>query len=145
MIVGITRTPQTNKVWKALPLLGPYYGKDWSIERKGEGAFDPIISRTPAQGAAARLMPKPPNLETCAAALTRDKMDENIIIEWGPFIPTEIDRGDWINAMIKDHKLAKHTANALLFYPSLESQCPRCTQVHDPRHRNFSSKTCLLS
>jgi hypothetical protein len=50
-------------------------------------------------------------------------MDETIVMEWGPFIPTDIDRGDWINAKIKDHKLAKHTANALLLYPSLESHC----------------------
>jgi hypothetical protein len=59
----------------------------------------------------------------CSRALTSDKMDETIVMEWGPFIPTDIDRGDWINAKIKDHKLAKHTANALLLYPSLESHC----------------------
>jgi hypothetical protein len=144
MIVGSKRTPQTNKEWKALPPFGPYYGKDWFIEREGEGAFHPIINRTPAQAAAARLMSKPPNLETYAAALTRDEMDETVVMEWGPFIPTEIDRGDWINAMIKDHKLAKHTANALLLYPSLESHCPRCTEIHDPRHRNFSSVVCIF-
>jgi hypothetical protein len=136
------RTPQTNQEWKVLPLLGPYYSKDWFIEREGE--FDPIINRTPAQAAAARMMPKPPNLETYAPALTRDEMDENIIMEWGPFVQTDIHRGDWINAMIKDHKLAKHTANALLLYPSLESHCLRCTQVHNPRHRNFSGETCCL-
>jgi hypothetical protein len=129
---------------EALPPLGPYYGKDWFIEREGEGAFNPIINRTPAQAAAARLMPKPPNLETYAAALTRDEMDENISMEWGPFVTTDIDRGDWINRMIKDHKLAKHTANGLLLYPSLESHCPRCTQAHDPQHRNFSSETCVV-
>jgi hypothetical protein len=144
MIVGRVKKPQTNQEWKALSPLGPYYGKDWFIEREGEGAFDPVINRTPSQAAAARLMLKPPNLETNAAALTRDKMDENIIMEWGPFVPTDIDTGDWINAMIKDHKLVKHTANALLLYPSLESHCPRCTQVHDPRQRNFSSKTCVV-
>jgi hypothetical protein len=37
--------------------------------------------------------------------------------------------------MIADHKIAKHTANALLLYPSLDSYCLRCTQVHDPFHR----------
>jgi hypothetical protein len=123
---------------------GPYYGKDWFIEREGEGAFDPVINRTPAQAAAARLMPKPANLETYAAALTRDEMDESIVMEWGLFIPTDINRRDWINAMIKDHKLAKHTANSLLLYPSVESHCPRCTEVHDPRHRNFSSKMYIV-
>jgi hypothetical protein len=93
MIVGSTRTPQTNKEWKALPPLGLYYGKDWFIEREGEGAFDPNINRTPPQAAAARLMPMPPNLETYAAALTRDEMEEIIIMEWGLCIPTDIDRG----------------------------------------------------
>jgi hypothetical protein len=140
MIVAPAKTPQTNQEWKALPPLG----KDWFIEREGEGAFDPVINRTPAQAAAARLMPKPPNLETYAAALTRDEMDENIIMEWGSFVPSDIDRGEWINAMLKDHKIAKHTANALLLYPSLESHCPRCTQIHNPRHRNFSGKTCVV-
>jgi hypothetical protein len=127
MIVGPAKTPLTNQEWKALPPLGPYYGKDWIIEREGKGTFNPVINRTPAQAAAARLMPKPPNLETYAAALTRDEMDENIIMEWGPFVPSDIDRRDWINAMIKDHKIAKHTTNALLLYPSLESHCPTCS------------------
>jgi hypothetical protein len=80
MIVGRAKTPQTNQEWKALPLLGPYYSKDWFIERQGKGAFDPVINRTPAQAAVARLMPKPPNLETYAAALTRDEINENIIL-----------------------------------------------------------------
>jgi hypothetical protein len=30
----------------------------------------------------------------------------------------------------------------LLLYPSLESHCPRCTQVHDPGHRRFTTATC---
>jgi hypothetical protein len=85
-----------------------------------------------------------PKLEMYAAALTRDEMDENIIMEWGPFVLSDINRGDWINAMIKDHKIAKHTANELLLYPSLESHCPRCTQIHDHRHRNFSSEKCAV-
>jgi hypothetical protein len=89
-------------------------------------------------------MPKPPNLETYAAALTREERDKNILMEWGPFVPSDIDRGDWINAMIKDHKIAKHTANALLLYPLLKSHCPRCTQIHNPQHRNFSSETCIV-
>jgi hypothetical protein len=144
MIVGRAKTPQTNQEWKALPPLGPYYGKDWYIKREGKGAFDPVINRTPAQAAAARLMPKPPNLETYAAALTRDEIDENIILEWGPFIPSDINRGDWINAVTKDHKVAKHTANALLLYPSLKSHSTRCTQIHDHRHRNFSSEKCAV-
>jgi hypothetical protein len=166
MIAGSSRSLQTNKEWKALPTLGPYYGKDWYIKREGEGTFDPVINRTPAQAAgvhvspvamrkykqtwilaqaaAARLMPKPPNLETYAAALTRDKMDETIDMVYGPFMPKDIDRGDWIEAIIRDHKLAKHTANALLMYPSLERHCTRCTEIHDPRHRNFSKERCIV-
>jgi hypothetical protein len=70
---------QTNKEWKALPPLGPYYGKTWYIKREGEGAFDPVINQTPDQAAAARLMPKPPNLETYAAALSRDEMDKTTV------------------------------------------------------------------
>jgi hypothetical protein len=55
--------------WKALPPLGPYYGKDWFIERVGKGAFDPVVNRMPAQAAVARLMQKPPYLETaCRSA-----------------------------------------------------------------------------
>jgi hypothetical protein len=44
-----------------LPPLGPYYGKAWYIKQEGKGAFDTVINRT---AAAARLMPKHPNLET---------------------------------------------------------------------------------
>jgi hypothetical protein len=71
-------------------------------------------------------------------------MDKTVVLEYGPFMLTDIDRADWIEAMIKDHKLAKHTANALLMYPSLESHCPRCTEIHDPRHRNFSKEVCIV-
>jgi hypothetical protein len=81
MILSSTGTPQINKEWKALPPLGPYYGKDWFIEKEGEGTFDSVINKTPAQADAARLMPKPPNLETYAAALRRDKMDETVVME----------------------------------------------------------------
>jgi hypothetical protein len=59
-------------------------------------------------------------------------------------MPTDIDRADWIEGMIKDHKLAKNTANALLMYPSLESHCPRCTEIYNPRHRNFSKEACIV-
>jgi hypothetical protein len=138
MIAGSSMSLHTNKEWKALPPLGPYYGKTWYIEREGEGAFDPVINRTPAQAAAARLMPKPPNLETYAAALSRDQMDKTVVLEYGQFMPTDIQRADWIEAMIKDHKLAKHTVNALMMCPSLKSHCPRCREIHDHRHRNFS-------
>jgi hypothetical protein len=106
--------------------------------------FDPVINRTPAKAAAARLMPKPPNLKTYAAALSRDEMDETVVMEYGPFMPTDINRADWIEAMIRDPKLAKHTANALQMYPSLESYFPRCTEIHDPRHRNFSKEACIV-
>jgi hypothetical protein len=144
MSAGSSRPLQTNKEWKALPPLRPYYGKAWYIKREGEGAFDPVINRTPAQAAAVRLMPKPPNLETYAAALSRDEMDKTVVMEYGTFMPTDIDRAHWIEAMIKDHKLAKHIANALLMYLSLESHCPRCTEIHDPRHRNFSKEACIV-
>jgi hypothetical protein len=80
MIAGSSMSLHTNKEWKALPPLGPYYGKTWYIEGEGEGAFDPVINRTPAQAAAARLMPKPPNLETYAAALSRDQMDKTVVL-----------------------------------------------------------------
>jgi hypothetical protein len=102
------------------------------------------LNRTPEQAAKAKRRPVPPNLETYAAALTRDEIDEATVVEWLPFRIPDIDRGDWINAMIADHKIAKHTANALLLYPSLDSHCPRCTQVHDPGHRRFSEATCAV-
>jgi hypothetical protein len=86
--------------WRALPPLGPYYTKDWFIEREGRGAFNPVVDRTPAQAAAARLMPKQPNLKTYAAALTREEVDKNVVTEWGPFLLSDIERGDWTNAMI---------------------------------------------
>jgi hypothetical protein len=44
-----------------------------------EGAFDPVVNRTPAEAAEMRKLPLPPNLESYAAALTRDKLDENVI------------------------------------------------------------------
>jgi hypothetical protein len=94
MIAGISRSLQTNKEWKALPPLGPYYGKTWYIEQEGEGAFDPVINQTQAQAAAARLMPTPPNLETYAAALSRDEMDKTVVLEYGPFMPTDIQRAE---------------------------------------------------
>jgi hypothetical protein len=53
----------------------------------------------------------------------------------------DIKRGKWITEMIRDHKIAKHTANALLLYPSLEGHCPRCTQIHDKGHRKFLAET----
>jgi hypothetical protein len=59
-------------------------------------------------------------------------------------MPTDIQRADWIEAMIKDHKLAKQTAKALMMYPSLESDCPQCTEIHDHRHRNFSIEVCIV-
>jgi hypothetical protein len=103
-----------------------------------------VINRTPVEAAKARRRPMPPNLETYAAALTRDEIDDDTVVEWSPFRIPDIHRGDWINAMIADHKIAKHTANALLLYPSLDLHCPRCTQVHDPFHRRFSEATCAV-
>jgi hypothetical protein len=98
MIAISSRSLQTNKEWKVLTPLGSYYRKTWYIEREGEGAFDPVINRTPAQAAAARLMPKPPNLETYAAALSRDEMDKTVVLEYGPFMPIDILRANWIEA-----------------------------------------------
>jgi hypothetical protein len=103
-----------------------------------------VIDRTPEEAAKARRRPMPPNLETYAAALTRDKIDDDMVVEWSPFWIPDIHRGDWINAMIVDHRIAKHTANALLLYPSLDSYCPCCTKVHDPFHRRFSETTCAV-
>jgi hypothetical protein len=96
------------------------------------------------QETAARRNPRPPNLETLAAALTRDEIDLSTVLEWSPFMIKDIDRGEWIDAMIANHKIAKHTANALLLYPLLESHCPRCTQIHDPYHRCFSAEKCSV-
>jgi hypothetical protein len=130
--------------WKPLELLGPYYGESWFVTRPGEGAFLQVLNRMPEQAAKAKRRPMPPYLETYAVALTRDEIDESTVVEWLPFRILDIDRGDWIDSMIADHKKAKHTANALLIYPSLDSHCPRCTQVHDPGHRRFSEATCAV-
>jgi hypothetical protein len=102
------------------------------------------VNRTPEQAARARANPLPPNLETNAAALTRDEIDDTIVEEWSPFVVPGIKRGNWITAMIGDHKVAKHTANALLLYPLLKDHCPRCTHIHDKGHRRFSSEFCAL-
>jgi hypothetical protein len=53
-------------------------------------------------------------------------------------------QGDWINAMIVDHRIAKHKAKALLLYPPLDSDCTCCTKVHDPFHRRFSEINCAV-
>jgi hypothetical protein len=121
----------------ALPPLGPYFVSDWFLDRPGEGAFDPVVNRTPAEAAEARKLPLPSNLECYAAALTRDELDKNVVREWAPFIVPDIERGEWIVAMLKNCKTAKHTAIALMLYPPMEGHCPRCTQIHDPRHRRF--------
>jgi hypothetical protein len=49
-----------NKDWKPLPPLGHYYGDDWFVHRTVEGAFSPVINRTPEQATAARRNPRPP-------------------------------------------------------------------------------------
>jgi hypothetical protein len=130
--------------FKALPPLGPYFGSDWFLDRPGDGAFDPMVNRTQAEAAEARKLPLPPNLESYAAALTRDELDENVVKEWAPFIVPDIERGEWITAMLKNCKTAKHTAIALMLYPPMERHCPRCTQIHDPRHRRFSEGECKV-
>jgi hypothetical protein len=131
-------------VWKPLEPLGPYYSERWFVPSRGEGAFLPVINRTPEEADKARRMPMPPNLETYAAALTTDEIDDDTVSEWLLFRIPDINRADWIDTMIADHKIAKHTANALLLYPSLDSYCPRCTQVYDPFHRRFSETTCAV-
>jgi hypothetical protein len=94
--------------WKPLKALGPYYGKSWFVTRPGEGAFSQVLNRTPEEAAKAKRRLMPPNLETYAAALTRDEIDPSLL------------------------------------YPSLDSHCPRCTQVHDPGHRRFSEANCAV-
>jgi hypothetical protein len=131
--------PAMEDDFKALPPLGDYYGEDWFVHRRGEAAFSQVVNRTPEQAARARANPLPPNLETYAAALTRDDTrDESVVVEWSPFVVPDIERGDWITSMILDHRVAKYTANTLMLYPSLEDHCPRCTQIHDKGHRRFS-------
>jgi hypothetical protein len=123
---------------------GVYYGKSWIVPRRGEGPFSPLVNGMPEEAARARQEPLPPNLETYAAALTRDEIDETIVMEWSPFVVEDVDRGEWIQAMMADHKIGKHTANAMLLYPSLDDHCPRCTQIQDAGHRRFSAATCAV-
>jgi hypothetical protein len=111
--------------WKPLEALGPCYGESWFVSRPGEGAFLQVLNRTPEEAAKARRRPMPPNLKTYAAARTRDEIDDDTVVEWSMFRIPDINRGDCIDAMIADHKIAKHTANALLLYPLLDSHWPR--------------------
>jgi hypothetical protein len=53
-----------------------------------------VVNRTPEQAARARANPLPPYLETYAAALTRDEIDNTIVVEWSPFVVPDIERGD---------------------------------------------------
>jgi hypothetical protein len=94
--------------WKPLEALGPYYGESWFVTRPGEGAFSQVLNRTPEQAAKAKRRPMPPNLETYAAALIRDEIDESTVIEWSPFRIPDIERGDWIDAMIADQDSKTH-------------------------------------
>jgi hypothetical protein len=48
------------------------------------------VNRTPAEAAKARKLPLPLNLESYAAALTRDELDEKNVKEWAPFIVPDI-------------------------------------------------------
>jgi hypothetical protein len=52
------------------------------VTRPGEGAFSQVLNKTPEQVAKAKRRPMPPNLETYAAALTRDEIDESTVVEW---------------------------------------------------------------
>jgi hypothetical protein len=93
-LIKISENMTENKDWKPLPPLGHYYGDDWFVHRPGEGAFSPVVNRTQEQATAARRNPRPPNLETYAAALTRDEIDLSTVLEWSPFMIKDIDRGD---------------------------------------------------
>jgi hypothetical protein len=64
--------PREAPGWKPLEPLGPYYRESRFVPRRGEGAFSQVVNRTPEEAAKARRRPMPPNLETYAAALTRD-------------------------------------------------------------------------
>jgi hypothetical protein len=47
----------------------------------GEALFAPLINWMLEEATRARQEPLPPNLETYAAALTRDEIDETIVME----------------------------------------------------------------
>jgi hypothetical protein len=81
--------------FQPLAPLGMYYGESWFVPRRVEGLFSPLINRTPEQATRARQEPLPPNLETYAAALTRDQIDETLVMEWSPFMVDNTDRGGW--------------------------------------------------
>jgi hypothetical protein len=63
--------------WKPLEALGPYYGKSWFVTRPGLGDFLQVLNRMPEHVAKAKRKPMPPNLDTYAAPLTRDEIDES--------------------------------------------------------------------
>jgi hypothetical protein len=121
--------------FQPLPPLGTFYRPECYVSRPGEGAFEPSLDRTPEEAKAAMKKPFPPNLETIAAALTRDEIELSVVQEWAPFKLPDIEQGEWIGAMVRDHKTEKQTANALLLNPALDGHCPRCTQIHDKYHR----------
>jgi hypothetical protein len=130
MIAGSSMSLKTNNDWKALSLLGPYYGKAWYIKQEGEGVFDPIINQTPAQAAAARLMPKPPNLETYGATLSREEMDETVLQEFGLFKSTDIQRADWIEAIVLETSFSDRIAKILSdFSRSISRMNSTCSRI----------------
>jgi hypothetical protein len=75
------RKPRKAPGWKPLEPLGPYYGESWFVPRPREGTFSQVINRTPEEAAKARRRPMPPNLETYAVAFTRDKIDDDTVVE----------------------------------------------------------------
>jgi hypothetical protein len=52
-------------------------------------------------------------LETYAATITRDKIDDKVA-PWLPIMIPGVDRDSWIKAIIVDHKTPKHTAILLM-------------------------------
>jgi hypothetical protein len=130
--------------FQPLPPLGTFYGQECYVNLPGEEAFEPSLDRTPEEARVAMRKPFPPNLETIAAALTRDEIDYSVVQEWSPFKVPDIQRGEWIMAMIRDHKTAMHTANKLLLNPALDWHCPRCTKIHDKHHRRFTTEECRV-
>jgi hypothetical protein len=83
------------------------------------------------------------DLETYAATITTDEID-GTVTEWAKFKVRDVERSRWIEDMVKDHKILKHTAHAFMVRPTLEGHCPRCTMVHDPTHHRFTEEECVV-
>jgi hypothetical protein len=126
-----------------LPALGTYYGRDWSLTRPGDGALDVVLNRTTDQATRDRMKEPLPDLKTYAAAMMTDEIN-GAGTEWAKFKVKDVKRGRWIEVMVKDHKIPKHTAHAFMVQPRLEGHCPRCTMVYDPMHCRFTEEECVV-